>query len=267
VAASLFTIPGCQAATCKMQSDTLAERIWKSVFADGAPTAPKTVRPPQQQELKPQAGAPMPGPAMATAAAERPSRQVRRPAIALAPPSGISPKDFKVSGSPIARVTCEVYTDYECPACARFYLEVAPQLVAEYVATGKVKLLHRDFPLPYHAHSRLAARYANAAGATGHYEVAVQQLFRTQSAWGLTGEIDQQLALVLPSDVMQKVRDLVQSDARLEDTVTTDLETGRQDQLRQTPTVVIVSKGERRVIAFSDYEMLKKALDESLTRQ
>ena len=136
VAASLFTIPGCQAATCKMQSDTLAERIWKSVFAGDAQNAPKKVQP-QEQVLQPQSGAPAPQPTMAAAA-------VRRPVVTLAPAASIPPKNFKLSGSGLARVTCEVYTDYECPACARFYLTVAPQLVADYVATGKVKLLHRD---------------------------------------------------------------------------------------------------------------------------
>ena len=256
VAASLFTIPGCQAATCKMQSDTLAERIWKTVFAGDAQNAPKKVQP-QEQVLQPQSGAPAPQPTMAAAA-------VRRPVVTLAPAASIPPKNFKLSGSGLARVTCEVYTDYECPACARFYLTVAPQLVADYVATGKVKLLHRDYPLSYHPYARLAARYANAAGQLGHYEAAVQQLFGTQSAWGVSGDVDAQLAQVLAPDVMQKVRDLARSGAHLEDTVNTDLEMGRKDQLRQTPTVVIVSKGQRQVIAFTDYEMLKKALDGAL---
>ena len=33
LASSLFVIPGCQAATCKVRSENLAERLWKSVFA------------------------------------------------------------------------------------------------------------------------------------------------------------------------------------------------------------------------------------------
>jgi hypothetical protein len=37
LASSLFVIPGCQAATCKMKSDNLAEQLWKSVFAPPPP--------------------------------------------------------------------------------------------------------------------------------------------------------------------------------------------------------------------------------------
>jgi len=44
-------------------------------------------------------------------------------------------------------VTCELYSDYECPHCAIFYLETMPQLAARYVETGKVRLIHRDFTL------------------------------------------------------------------------------------------------------------------------
>jgi protein-disulfide isomerase len=36
--------------------------------------------------------------------------------------------------------------------------------VADYVKTGKVRLIHRDFPLAMHQHSKLAARYANDRG-------------------------------------------------------------------------------------------------------
>ena len=36
-----------------------------------------------------------------------------------------------------------------------------PQLVARYIDTGKVRLIHRDFPLSRHRYARMAARYAN----------------------------------------------------------------------------------------------------------
>jgi hypothetical protein len=40
IAGSLFVIPGCQAATCKVKSENLAERLWNSVFR-----APDELRP------------------------------------------------------------------------------------------------------------------------------------------------------------------------------------------------------------------------------
>jgi protein-disulfide isomerase len=245
---ALFTIPGCQAATCKVQSDNLAERIWKTVFV------PKTVVPKPEPEGTPQPFVP-PSEAPTTA-----------PAKVTHPPVPAQ-KDFHWSGAPAAPITCELYTDYECPACARFYLEAVPQLKTDYVAKGKVRLLHRDYPLVQHQYSRLAARYANAAGVAGQYDVAVTQIFRTQSAWGLTGDIDSQLAQVLPEDVMAKVRDLVHSDPHLDDSIEADLAQGRADQLSRTPTLVLVVKGERRLLATGDYAVLKGVLDDLLRNQ
>jgi protein-disulfide isomerase len=256
VASSLFVIPGCQAATCKIKSENLAERLWKSVFEGAAQPRPGTVEPPRVQKMEPQAAAPVPGASNLAASAERRPRPSPAPAT--------TPKNFKEAGSSTAPIACEVYTDYECPACAQLYAELMPQLMKEYVATGKVKLLHRDYPLTYHTHSRLAARFANAAGQLGHYEEAVYQIFRTQSAWGLTGDIDGQLMQVLAPGVMQKVRDLVRNDAHLDDTVSADITMGREDQIGSTPSIVIVARGQRRVVTHVDFAMLKSMLDELL---
>src|SRR5207302_1414903 len=97
---------------------------------------------------------------------------------------------FRESGSPSAPIVAEIYSDYECTHCASLFLETIPQLTADYVRTGKVRLLHRDLPLEQHRYSGLAARYANAAGRIGKYDLAVDRIFRTQQAWAKTGDLD-----------------------------------------------------------------------------
>jgi protein-disulfide isomerase len=177
----------------------------------------------------------------------------------------VPPRNFKESGSPTARVTVEIYSDYECPMCAVLFRDTVPQLVAQYVQTGKIKLIHRDFPLPQHAYSRLAARYANAAGQTGYYDIVVAQIFKTQDVWNKTGDIDAQVTQVLPPGVMQKVRQLVKSDARLDDTVTADVEMGRQDHLSGTPTVVVVANGKRQNLpSMPSFSLLKAYIEQLL---
>ena len=130
--------------------------------------------------------------------------------------------DYKVSGSPNAPIEIDAYTDYECPHCALFFKQFMPQFTADYIATGKVKFVHRDFPIvQIHPHAMLAARYANAAGELGFYDVVVNQIFKTQDIWSLygknTGDIDGVVAQVIPPGAMQKVRELVKSDPRIDE--------------------------------------------------
>ncbi|HXS98543.1 MAG TPA: thioredoxin domain-containing protein [Candidatus Limnocylindrales bacterium] len=166
---------------------------------------------------------------------------------------------YKIIGRRDAPVTIEVFTDYECPACAALYRDTMPQLMRDFVDTGKVRIIHRDFPLNIHAYSNLAARYANAAGEAGYYQAAVNRLFETQAQWSKTGDIAAALADVVPTAVLQSVA------ADRDRTVANDVAQGRRDQLSQTPTLVIVWKGSRQPVApVPDYERLKAYLNEVL---
>ncbi len=171
---------------------------------------------------------------------------------------------FKISGSPSAPITIEIYSDYECPFCAKYFNETVPLLVAQYVVTGKVRLIHRDFPLPQHPWAKPAARYANAAGELGYYDAAVNRIFRTQEAWRDNGNIDAELMRALPPDVMRKVRDMVQHDAKLDDTVAADIWMAVKDHINQTPSLVIDSKGRRETLPAPPFTVLKSYIDQLL---
>ena len=159
------------------------------------------------------------------------------PAPATSPAVDIK-SNFKESGSAKAPVTCELYTDYECPHCATFYLETVPQLSARYVETGKVRLIHRDFPLAGHRYARLAARYADAAGQAGYYQAVVNRLFRTQAVWSADGDVDGQVARAVPAAAMEKVRTLARSDMAVENLVATDEAQARDKHIDRTPTLL-----------------------------
>jgi protein-disulfide isomerase len=204
-----------------------------------------------------------------TVPAPSPKPTASRPVVAPTQPAPAARRhNYKESGSPTAPLTCEVYTDYECPHCATFYLETLPQLVAAYVQTGKVRLIHRDFPLAHHRYAGLAARYANAAGENGYYDAAAIQIFRTQAAWSVDGDIDRQVAQVIPPALMAKVREAVRNDQALEESLAADQAMARDDHLTQTPTLVIVAKGTRQSIPGSiAFPLLKTYLDQLLAQQ
>jgi protein-disulfide isomerase len=191
--------------------------------------------------------------------AQAPTHKVSGPAPVV--------KNFKESGSPNAPLTLELYTDYQCPSCRSFFLEVLPSVISQYVATGKVRLIHRDFPLPQHAYSKMAARYANAAGQAGFYDAVATQLFRTQQEWEQNGNVDGEVAKVVPTAAMAKIREMVKTDSHLDDTVTADVALAGQDGLNQTPTLIIVHKGKRlKIDGMVPYTILKAYFDELLAK-
>jgi len=89
----------------------------------------------------------------------------------------------KAFGSKSAPVIMEEFSDYQCPSCKALYTGTNRQLMDNYVTTGKVYLIHRDFPLTMHAYSRIAARYARAAAQLGKVEAVEQALYQNQEKW------------------------------------------------------------------------------------
>ena len=185
-----------------------------------------------------------------------------------APIMSLAAANYKESGSPTAPVQIELYTDYECPACRDFYMNTLPLLNREYIQTGKVRLLHRDFPLQQHKFTLTATKYANAAGLVGKYDIVAAQIFKTQPEWEQNGNVDGEVAKVLAPADLQKVRDMVKADPpAMEDTVRTDQAMGAKDDLKQTPTIVIIAKGKRDVIGgVPPYSVLKLYLDQKLAK-
>jgi protein-disulfide isomerase len=182
----------------------------------------------------------------APAPVRNPPAPVRNPPapvrIPSAAPSAAGIRDlqpeFKQSGSPTAPVTCELFTDFECPHCAAFYLETVPLVSARYVRTGMVRLIHRDFPLRQHRYARLAALYADAAGEAGYYDAAVNKLYRTQAVWSADGNVDAQVAIVVPPADMENVRTKIRDSRSVENLVAADEAAARENHIARTPTLL-----------------------------
>ena len=52
-----------------------------------------------------------------------------------------------VKGDPGARVTLVEFSDYQCPFCARHVRDTMPQIEKQYIKTGKLQYVMRDFPI------------------------------------------------------------------------------------------------------------------------
>jgi protein-disulfide isomerase len=169
---------------------------------------------------------------------------------------------LETQGSKTAPIVMEVFEDYQCPACRQLYLTTHQSIVDNYVNSGKIYLIHRDYPI--HEHARLAARYVRAAAQVGKLEVVQQVLFQNQEKWEATGDIDGTIAAVLPTAKMIKIRALVRSNA-LDSFTDRDYALGQVYHVYQTPTIIIHVGGQIYPIAgVTTFDMLREFIDQLL---
>ena len=173
----------------------------------------------------------------------------------------------KAFGSKSAPITMEVFSDFQCPACKQLFTTTNRQLMDNYVNTSKVYMIHRDFPLPMHAFSRVAARYVRAAGQLGRTEQAEQALFQNQEKWTQTGDVDGTLAAVLSAADMTKIRAQAKGTA-LDPAIEKDVALGKGYNVNQTPTTIIHFKGQTYpVVGIVSYDVLHQFLDQLLSQR
>ena len=173
----------------------------------------------------------------------------------------------KAFGSKNAPVVMEEFSDYQCPACKTLYTTTNRLLMDNYVSTGKVYLIHRDFPLAMHAYSRIAARYARAAATLGKIEPVEQTLFQNQEKWEQSGDVDGTVAAVLSASEMNKVRTLVKG-GTLEPLIDKDFALGQMYRVNQTPTTVFHCKGQTYPYAgVMTYDTMKQFLEQLLSQK
>ncbi|HNP28964.1 MAG TPA: DsbA family protein [Nitrospirales bacterium] len=86
--------------------------------------------------------------------------------------------DDVVRGDPKAPITLLEYSDFTCGFCEKFFHETFPKLLSEYIETGKVRFVYRDFPRGMGSPLR-AADAARCAGEQNAYWPMHDRLFNS----------------------------------------------------------------------------------------
>lgn len=90
-------------------------------------------------------------------------------------------------GSKDAKVTIVEFSDYQCPYCGMFESNTYPTLKSQYIDTGKVKLVLKNFPLTsIHQNAQKAAEAGECANEQGKYWEYHAKLFANQQALDIT---------------------------------------------------------------------------------
>ncbi len=94
----------------------------------------------------------------------------------------VSVDDDPSKGSKDAEVTIIEFSDFQCPYCARFFTQTLPLIDENYIKTGKVRLVYRDFPLSFHQNAQKAAEAAECADEQNKFWEYHDLVFKNQGA-------------------------------------------------------------------------------------
>lgn len=83
-------------------------------------------------------------------------------------------------GPDTAKVTVVEYASASCPHCANFYKTTFPDLKKEYIDTGKIRFIFREFP---HNQAALAAFMLARCAPKEKYFPLIDMFFTQQDSW------------------------------------------------------------------------------------
>ena len=75
----------------------------------------------------------------------------------------------QVLGNTQAPITMVEFSDYECTFCQQYHANAFAQLKRDFIDTGKLRYVVRDYPLPTHRNAARAARAAHCAADQGRF--------------------------------------------------------------------------------------------------
>ncbi len=169
-------------------------------------------------------------------------------------------------GDENAPITLLEFSDYECTFCGRFAKSVLSKLESEYIKSGKVKYVFRDYPLNIHKGAQKAAEAAQCAGDQGRYWEMHNTLFANQHDLTIEKLKGHAEKLGLDTNLFNSCLDSGKYAKEVQD----DLRAGQKTGLKSVPSFVIapttsngIIKG-RLISGAIGYDALKSLIEAML---
>jgi protein-disulfide isomerase len=140
-----------------------------------------------------------------------------------------------VLGKADAPLTLVEFTDLECPYCRTFHVSTFERIKKEYIDTGKLRFVSRDFPLDFHPNARPAAQAVRCAGEQGKFWEMRHHV--TLNASALSGAVYERLARELKLD-LPRFTACAGTDSHKE-TIDRDMAEGMSAGVTGTPSFVL----------------------------
>ena len=164
-----------------------------------------------------------------------------------------------IIGNPNAKITLTEYSDFECPFCKRFYNDAYKQIKAEYIDTGKVKIVFKHFPLTnIHPNAMPAAIAVECALEQGKGAEMHDKVFESSS---LSATSLKAMAVELKLDSTKF--DACLDTQKYKDKVLADLAEGVSKGVSGTPTVFVEGQ---KLVGAQPFSVFKTAIDAELAK-
>ena len=140
--------------------------------------------------------------------------------------------DDPLMGNQKARLVLVEFSDFQCPFCARFVHETFPEIEKDYIKTGKLKYVFRDFPISSaHKDAFKAALAAGCALDQGKFWEMHDRLFENQTAFTVYNLTRNAEAIGLNKEKFQKCL----NNNEYETEIQNDFADGLKAGVNQTP--------------------------------
>ena len=180
--------------------------------------------------------------------------------------AGIAPLEEAMSemsmGEADAPVTMIEYSSLGCPHCAAFHRDTLPRIKTEYIDTGKLRLIYRDFPLGTPAlAASMVARCAGRDKFFGFLEI----LYRSQAQWARSSNPLEGLSRVARFGGMSEadVKLCFKAQSLLDKIRAVAAQAQETMQVTSTPTFFI---GKERISGAQPFENFKKVIERALNK-
>jgi protein-disulfide isomerase len=154
-----------------------------------------------------------------------------------------------------AAVTITEYASMTCPHCAAFNADVFPKIKAEYIDTGKVRYIFREFPLDIKAAAGSMLSRCIAKDDSAKYFAVTDLLFKTQNDWVMKNTTESLVRVGRQAGLSQDQVETCLNDKSLLDKIAADQKYASEVlKVDSTPTFFINGEKIRGEASIAEFE-------------
>jgi protein-disulfide isomerase len=160
-----------------------------------------------------------------------------------------------------ASVTVTEYASMTCPHCAAFNENVFPKIKSEYIDTGKVRYVFREFPLDIKAAAGSMLARCIAKNDAGKYFAVVDMLFKQQNDWVVKNTTETLTRIGKQAGLSQQAVEDCLKDQALLDKIAADQKFANEVlKVNSTPTFFINGEMIKGETSFEEFDKRIKSL-------